>query len=326
MMRNSNIKTNQNEHIEISPTYYLGGVCSTILRWLFLIAISYVILYPIIYMFTMSIRSTADFYDLTVVWVPKIFTFDHFKSVILQLNIWKPMLNTFLITLICTVAQMLVTSIVGYGFARFKFKGAGALFALVIFTVVVPPQMLNMSNYLLMRNFDLFGLFEAILGRPTGVNLLDSYWAFIAPAFLGMGLRSGLLILIFRQFYAAIPTELEEAALIDGCGFFKTYVRIMMPNLSNTFCLCAIFSMVWYWTDYFYSVVVLPSMKTMALQVSDIQNLLYNRKGLWGGNTVYNLTPKMLAACLIFILPLVIFFLLIQKRFSQSIENSGLVG
>lgn len=325
-MKNANIKVDQNEHIEISPVYYLGGVCSTILRWLFLIAISYVILYPIIYMFSMSIRSTADFYDLTVVWVPKNYTLEHFKSIIFQLNVVKPMLHTFLITLICTVAEMLVTSMVGYGFARFRFKGSNILFAIVIFTVVVPPQMLNMSNYLLMRNMDLFGIIKALMGAPSGINLLDSYWAFVLPAFLGMGLRSGLLILIFRQFYAAIPVELEEAALIDGCGFFKTYVRIMIPNLSNTFCLCAIFSMVWYWTDYFYSVVCLPTMKTMALQIDNIQNLLLNRKGLWGGTSVYNITPKMLAACLIFILPLVIFFLLIQKRFSQSIENSGLVG
>lgn len=320
------IKSNQNDHIEISPMYYLGGVCSTILRWLFLLAISFVILYPIIYMISMSIRSTTDFYDLTVVWVPKNFTLDHFKTVILQLDIAKPMFRTFLITLVCTLAEIAVTSTVGYGFARFRFKGSGVLFAIVIFTVVVPPQMLNLANYLLMRNFDFFGLIEAIKGAPSGINLLDSYWAFFLPAILGMGLRSGLLILIFRQFYAAIPVELEEAALIDGCGFFKTYIRIMMPNLSNAFCLCAIFSMVWYWTDYYYSLVCLPTMKTMALQVNNIQQLLLNRKGLWGGTSVYNITPKMLAACLLFILPLVIFFLLIQKRFSQSIENSGLVG
>lgn len=325
-MRNSNNSSHQDNHIGISPTYYLGRACSTVLRWLFLLSIAYVIIYPLIYMFSNALRATSDFYDITVVWVPKTFTLEHFGFIFGQLNIAGPMFRTVFITTVCTVLEILITSTVGYGFARFRFKGSNILFVLVIFTIVVPPQMLNMSNYLLVKNFDFFGLVEAITGAPSPINLLDSFWAFILPAITGMGIRAGLLILIFRQFYAQIPMELEEAALIDGCGFVKTYIRIMMPNLSNTFCLCAIFSVVWYWTDYFYSLIYLPTQQTMALQIQRIYELVKTRLGLMGDDSVYNIIPKNLAACLIFILPLVIFFLLMQKRFSQSIENTGLVG
>ncbi len=314
------------KHIEISPAYYLGKSLSTLLRWLFLISISFVILYPLFYMFSMSLRSTADFYDITVVWVPKNFTLVHFKYVLTQLGIEKPMLRTVLITVICVAAEIFISSAVGYGFARFKFKGSDILFGIVIFTIIVPPQILNLSNYLLVKNFDIFGIIKAITGAPSKINLLDSVWAFFLPAISGMGIRSGLLILIFRQFYASIPVELEEASLIDGCGFLKTYFKIMVPNLANTFLLCSIFSTVWYWTDYFYALIYLPTWKTMALQVQRIYELLYNRLGLTGDRTVYNIIPKTLAACLIFILPLLIMFLVVQKWFSQSIENTGLVG
>lgn len=323
----ADIKFRKNSNsLEISPTYYLGRMFSTLLRWLFLIAIAYVILYPLIYMISMSIRATSDFYDVTVVWVPKTFTLDHFKFIIEDMNLHKPLLRTLVITLVCTFIEMIVTSTVGYGFARFRFPFSNALFVLVVFTIMVPPQMLNMGNYLMMKNLDFFGLIEAMTGSPSPINLLDTIWSFVLPALTGQGIRAGLMILIFRQFYAALPTELEEAALIDGCGFYRTYVRIMAPNLSNTFCLCAIFSIVWYWTDYFYSLTYLPTEKTMALQIDNINQLVTNAVPNNGDRSMYNLAPKQQAACLIFILPLVIFFLIIQKYFSRSIENSGLVG
>ncbi len=312
--------------LEISPGYYLGRMCSTLLRWAFLIAIAYVILYPLFYMLSMSIRATTDFYDVTVVWVPKTFTFEHFEFVIGKMRLLTPLLRTVVITLVCTVIEMIITSTVGYGFARFKFRGSNLLFVLVVFTIMVPPQLLNMGNYLLMKNFDFFGIIEAITGDVSSLNFLDSIWAFVLPALTGQGIRAGLMILIFRQFYASLPNELEEAALIDGCGFWKTYIRIMAPNLSNTFCLCAIFSVVWYWTDFFYSLCYLPSKKNMALQIDNIHQLVTGQIPNGGDRSMYNLAPKQQAACLLFILPLVIFFLIVQKSFSRSIENSGLVG
>lgn len=315
-----------NDGLEISPAYYLANVCSTVLRWLFLISIAYVIIYPLIYMLSMSLRATSDFYDITVVWIPKTFTAEHFDFVVKKLNLLLPLFRTVLITIICTILEIAVTSTVGYGFARFRFKGSGLLFGLVVFTVVVPPQMLNLANYLLMQDFDIFGIFGAITGSSSGINLLDSIWAFALPAVTGMGIRAGLLILIFRQGYAGIPTELEEAALIDGCGFIKTYIYIMLPNVSNIFLICTIFSVVWYWMDYYYSLIYLPTWQTMALQIERIYDLVRTRIGNAGDTTFYNIVPKSQAACLLYILPLVIFFLLIQKKFSQSIENSGLVG
>lgn len=325
-MANNIKRSNQAGVVEISPTYYLGKMFSTLLRWLFLIALSYVILYPLFYMISLSIRSTNDFYDVTVVWIPKTFTLEHFKFILEKIRLGTSLLRTVMISVLCTLSEIIVTSTVGYGFARFKFKFSNLIFVLVVFTIMVPPQMINMSNYILMKNFDIFGLYGLITGKESPLNLLDSIWAFLFPAITGMGIRSGLMIIIFRQFYSAIPNELEEAALIDGCGFTKTYVKIMAPNLSNTFFLCGIFSMVWYWTDYYYSLTYLPTWKNMSLQIDNIRTLITYAIGNQGDLSEYNLVPKQQAACLLFILPLVVFFLIIQKSFSQSIENSGLVG
>lgn len=313
-------------HIDISPTYYLGQAFSTVLRWGFLLSISYVILYPVLYMSSMAFRATVDFYDITVVWIPRTFTLDHFRYVLTELKMATPLLRTVLISTLCTAAEIIVASTVGYGFARFRFKGSNLLFGVVILTIVIPPQMLNMANYLLMRNFDVFGIIEAVTGELSPINLVDTLWAFFLPAVSGQGIRAGLLILIFRQFYGALPVELEEASLIDGCGFVKTYTRIMMPNLSNTFFLCGIFSFVWYWTDYYYSLMYLPTWQNLALRLERIWQTIYNSLPLDGDRTFYNVVPKQQATCLLFIAPLVIAFLLIQKTFSQSIEKSGLVG
>ena len=124
------------------------------------------------------------------------------------------MKNTVLIAVGSSLLQILVTCLAGYGFARFHFKGSTLLFIMVVFTIVVPPQLLGMPNYLLMSNFDVFGIIRLITGAPSGLRLLDSPLAFFLPAALGQGLRAGLFILVFRQVFAGIPAELEEACLL----------------------------------------------------------------------------------------------------------------
>ena len=108
-----------------------------------------------------------------------------------------------------------------------------------------------------------------------------------------------LTMILFRQFYSSLPVELEEASLIDGCGFTKTYLLIMAPNLSNTFFLCSIFGFVWYWTDYYYSLIYLPTWYNLALRLERIWEVVYNSIPLDGDRTVYNIAAKQQATCLL---------------------------
>ena len=202
-----------------SPLYYLGRAVWSAVRFFFLLGMTFVILYPLLYMLSMSLRAGADMYDMSVVWIPKHFTLDNFRVVFEQLGFGTAMLNTIEIALGCAVIQVFVCALTGYGFARFPFKGRGLLFLVVIFTIVVPPQMTNLPNYLLFHDFDFFGIVQAATGRATEINLLDRRSTLYLLALLGQGIRSGLFILIFRQYFRGVPMELEQAAMVDGCGF-----------------------------------------------------------------------------------------------------------
>lgn len=324
-MKKMDFKNLRVDEIEISPMYYLGQALSTLLRALFIIAISFIIVYPIIYMFSMSIRSYKDFYDATIVWIPKTYTFENFKFVLKEMNLGKSMINTVVISVLCTIAQILITSTAAYGFARFRFKGSNFFFALMILSIMIPPQMLSIPNYLLMKNFDFFGIYHLITGVASKIDFLDTIWCFLIPALLGQGLKAGLFILIFRQLYSGLPSELEEAALIDGCGYFKTYYKIMLPNAANAFSICGIFSLVWYWTDYYTASSYTSKMKTMALELSNFRTTVLNC--LPSAQKIsYRIVPLEQAACLLFILPLIILFIVCQKTLTQGIDKTGIVG
>lgn len=152
--------------IQISPAYYAGKCVGNLLRWLFLLAIAFIILYPLLYMVSMAFRSPKDFMDITVVWLPKTPTWDNFRTAVVDVHLLEAMKNTVLIAVGSSLLQILVTCLAGYGFARFHFKGSTLLFIMVVFTIVVPPQLLGMPNYLLMSNFDVFGIIRLITGAP----------------------------------------------------------------------------------------------------------------------------------------------------------------
>lgn len=229
---------------EISLRYYAGRVLWTALRWYFLITIAFVILYPLMYMVSMAFRSPQDFYDVTVVWIPKHLTLDNFRRVLFGMGLLRPLLNTAFTSVCATVLHILVVAATGYGFARYAFSGRGAMFVLAVSTIMIPAQMLNLPNYLVMKELDFFGIVRALTGHASPVNLLNSPLAVLVPAALGQGLMSGFFILVFRQFFANLPNELEEAATIDGCGHLRTYFSVMLPNAATALTICSIAHMV----------------------------------------------------------------------------------
>ena len=311
----------------ISVAYYAGRMLFNVFRWFFLISVGYLIIYPLIYMLSMSIRTPADYFDVTVVWIPKHFTFQHYELVVGTVGLWKPMINSMIVAFGSTVGQLFVGAMTGYGFARFKFKGNTLLFVMVIITVMMPTQMIQIPSYLTMMDLDLFGLFKAITGHGTGIRLVDSFAAFLVPAFLGQGMRAGLFILIFRMFFMTMPVELEEAARIDGCGHFKTYIRVMLPNAKTPLFICGMFSIVWYWADYFgpYSLIYTESKRTLAVHLMEINDTL-NKFLLNSQQDNSYKMPAWNAALLFGLLPLLIIFILAQKSFKQGLERSGIVG
>ena len=173
-----------------------------------------------------------------------------------------------------------------------------------------------------------FGILGLLFGgKPWTVNLLDKHAVYYVPALVGQGLRSGLFIFIFRQFFRSMPKELEDAAHLDGCGPFATFVRIMVPNARTSYLTVFIFSLVWYWNDTYVTGMFYDSSTTVALEVGN----LFNTISAWLNNGVVTGVPTnymvwIEAGCLLSILPIVIIYCFLQRYFIEGIERSGITG
>ncbi len=309
------------------PRKRAGNAAFVIVRAVLCIGFAYTILYPLFMMISRSVMSAADLYDNSVVWIPKDFTLDTIKAMIKQLNYGEAFFNSMWISLLVTVLQLVSTMMAGYGFARFKFPGRSILFGGVIFSLLVPPQLIVLPQYLNFREFDILGVFALLSGAP--INMLDSSLPIFILAATANGIKCGLYIYIFRQTFVNMPVETEEAATVDGAGTLRTFAQIMVPGAMNAAITVALFSFVWQWNDLFYSEIYLKS-KTLSMSYGGVslENLTTTNPNFADYN-FYNITFQSAfkgASVLLILLPLIIIFLLLQRYFVDSVENSGIVG
>lgn len=311
-----------------SATNRLLKTLWAVFRGLLLAGISFVLLYPILYMLSNAFKPVAQNYDPSVIWIPKSLTLDNVYDALKVMDFLKTLMTTISVNILSAFLQVASCMVVGYGFARFRFKGRGLLFGLVLLTIIVPPQTLSSSLYFQYRYFDLFGLlqlFKKLSGVGGPINLIGTNWAFYIPAALGMGLRSGLYIYIFRQFFRGMPLELEDAAYIDGCNPYSTFWRIMLPCSGGAILTVMLFSIVWQWNDFYTPAMFMANRYTIATALAAFQQNLSSLSNVGGLNTdPYIVSTRIQAACLISILPLLIMYLFTQKYFTESIERTGI--
>lgn len=296
----------------------------SIIRAVLIIGISFIILYPLFVKFSVSFMSEPDLYDSTVVYIPKTMTLDNFKMANKLMKYTEVFTDTVLLALVVATFQTISCTLVGYGFARFKFRGKNFWFALVVATLMVPPQIILTPLYIHFRYFDIFGIFTALTG--SGIKLIDTFWPMIFMAVGCMGLKNGLYIYLTRQFFRGMPKELEEAAYVDGSGLLRTFFTVMLPGAIPIMVTCFMFSFVWQWTDTFYTSNFLQSRKVLASQLSSLgaQIAGYIRATTGGeptpayANMVYN------TGVLMVIVPLLVIYLFTQRYFVESIATSGI--
>ena len=298
----------------------------SIFRYLLLIAISYIILYPLFAMISYSLQSRADVLDTSVTWIPKFGTFDTYKVAFEALDYPKALLNTVLVGLVSAALEIFSCAIAAYGFARFKFKGRGLLFGIVLFTAIVPVQILVIPLFLNYQYFG-FGYIVNLLNLIPGVNipyisLINTPFTFWLPSIFGVGLRSGLCIFIYRQFFMGLPKELEEASWIDGCNPLMTFFRVVIPSSGVVFLTVAIFAIIWHWNEYYQSVIFFTNNFPLSVTLSTIRDQALNTMGYRDAFAA----PYVSAACLMFIAPVLIMYIFLQKKFIQSIDRGGIVG
>ncbi len=291
-------------------------------RYALLIGLAFIILYPLFYIVSMAFREARDILDPSVTWIPRHFTMQNIIDAFEAMRYPQALWNTISISVVSSLLQLCSCAVVGYGFARFRFKGKSLFFGLVLLTIIIPPQIIFIPTYLMYSHYDFFGLTTALFGEQAYVNLIDTNWTMYLPAALGVGIRSGLFIFIFRQFFRGLPKELEDAAYVDGCGHVRTFLRVIVPNAGGAFLTVFLFSLVWYWNDYYYMSMYFN--KTQNISIA-LQGLTRNLSDLLMQNT-NETSVRAQAGCLLTILPLLIVFIFLQKYFTEGLERTGIVG
>lgn len=308
-------------------------------RYALIICLSYMILYPLLRMITTTLKHPYDIGSMGSVWIPEIITLDNIIVAAIIMDYPKALLYTFASTLVIMLLQIFSAAFAGYSFARLKFRGSNLLLALVIFTIIVPPSSLMLPQYVLFRNFDIFGIFSMITGSK--LNLLGKPASLFLLAALGQGLSAGLFVYVFHQFFRGLPKELEEAAYVDGAGILRIFFSIVLPASKPGIITVGVLSFVWNWNDTYFPRLFNPTDSYLRIRLSSLSAPSGGTSNvqLAIGNAVSKIPPEItrltsnpydlmiLTVCsLLIILPLIIFFLIVQKHFVEGVERSGITG
>lgn len=305
-----------------------GRLLWSVVRAVIIIGICFTILQPLILKFSVSFMGERDLYDASVRYIAKHFTWNNYALSLSGLDYWRTLVRTTFLSASVSFVQLAACLLTAYGFARFRFPFKKLLFACVIFTLVVPPQVIMLPLFMKYRFFDVFGIIEALTG--SSINLIDTYWPFFIQAATTMGIRNGLYIYMLRQFFKGMPKELEEAAYVDGCGKLRTFAQIMVPSSVPMMVTVFLFGFVWQWTDSFYTSLYLSRTQVISTALSSLAVNVYSRYEGFGGTMTF-ISPGFVSminntGTVLTIIPLIILYVFCQKSFVEGIERSGIVG
>lgn len=279
--------------------------------------LSYVFLYPFLYMLATSLKNSADLNNVLVVWIPRTLEFGNYKMAVGLMNYWQTISNSVITTVLATLGQLISCSMAGYALSRFDFFGKRLAFVFVILAMLIPASTIIVPQYLMYGNFGWF----------------NTFYPLIVPCFFGFGVKGALFIYIFRQFFLGQPRELEEAAKVDGCGFIRVFTHIVCPVARSVFVVVLVLSLVWHWSDYFEPSMYLNKadiqLASMRLQnITEVlvmaEDALESTMGITDETPITNAT--LMAGTFIVVLPILIVYGMLQKQFIQGIERSGLTG
>ena len=333
--------------------YFLTKLIVYIFRLVLLVGVSYVVLFPFFSWISGSFMAPDDFIDATVRLVPKNFTLDIYKAIWTEFDYLEAFKNTFILSAGTALIQTFICSFIAYGLAKFKFKGNGILFLLVIFSLVVPHQTLLQSMNMEFRYFDILGIVQFLTGggidifglhipvlegvrilpeawktfSTSGVDITNTYWPLVILSASGLAFKNGLYIFMLRQFFKGVPDELEESAYIDGSGVIHTFFKIILPISVPMMITVFIFSFSWQWTDDFY---ISNFMRNLSDKTPFMYNIMNHNPAIpksleiiYPGQDLYYAAIKNTCGIMV-IAPLVIMYLFCQRYLVQGIERSGL--
>lgn len=277
--------------------------------YIFLLEMAFIILTPFLIKILAAFMSPSDLLDTTVRIIPRNWSLYYWEEAWKALKIQSAGVFTFVISAAVGILQMLVSSFIGYGLARFRFRGRNLAFAAVIVMMLIPPQTYSVAEFL---HFRFFGVGD------IQVNLINTGVPMVLLAMFGMGLKQGLYIYMMREFYMGLPKDMENAAYIDGASAMKTYFLVAMPNARIIMTMVFLFSFCWQWTDTSQSSVLFTEPTLLASRPGDL--------ALRAGGASLDVIGTAIgrnAMAILIIIPLLFLFMLCQKSLVRSMSRSG---
>jgi multiple sugar transport system permease protein len=277
-------------------------------RLLFLAIVGYIVLYPLIYMIVSAIKDRDALLDMEHIWVPVSYSLKSFGETFELMNFGNALKQTLVVQVLSAAIEVFVCAFIAYGFARFKFKGKPLFTFLLILSLLIPIQMYSLSMSINFRNLHIFS-------TPF------VYWL---PSLFGVGIRSGMMIFIYQQFFIGLPKELEDAAYIDGAGPVKTYFSIALPSSSVVITTVAVLAFVWHWNEYHLSTLSFLSDDAPLSMTMNFLEVYLKQIGIYKGWPEYSTLVS--AACLMFIVIPLVLYMIFQRKFVRSIDRVGITG
>jgi multiple sugar transport system permease protein len=265
------------------------------LGYVALIGLAVVALLPLLWMVSTSLKTNQDVFSYPPQWIPHEFHFQNYTSLWDDLPMTRWIVNTLAVSGVVVVGQLLFCSMAAYAFARMQFRGRDAIFYLFLGSMMIPYQVTLIPAFVLISK----------------LGWIDTYQALVIPS-----LSTPFGIFLLRQFFLTIPRELEEAARVDGAGYWRIYWTIILPLAKPALLTFAVFSFIGMWGDFLWPLVVINSPEKMTLTV-----------GLNYLNSTYQTDwPRLMAGDVVSLLPLMLIYAVAQRYFIQGIAMTGLKG
>ncbi len=280
---------------------------SMVLIYAVLIVICYVFLSPLIDILSKSFMGIKDLINPEVFYVPTDFTFANYSSAVSTMSFMSSLWNSIWFSALLATFQVIVSAVTAYAFARYNFKGKKIMFGLLVLVFILPTPILVNSRKMMIDMLQNSINFTLIQNGFFGNMII------IIMTMLGQGVYSTILILIFYNFFKQIPYDLDEAAYMDGANSFgvlyHVILKLSMPVIFTVF----LFSFVWNWNETLQTSIFISSdFKLLPFQVNNIPS-------------TYSEGVKM-AGTILSIMPLIILYLFVQRKFIEGIEQTGITG
>jgi ABC-type glycerol-3-phosphate transport system permease component len=271
--------------------YFMDFVLYTVL-----ILISIFMVFPFIWMLSTSIKLPQDIFGYPPQLIPANPTWNNYLFIIQEKNLVRVLYNTIFISLASTLLSLFFTSMGGYGFSKFNFPGKNTLFALLLATMIIPGAVMMVPSFVIMRE----------------LGWVDKFWPLIVP-----GAANAFGIFFFRQYISTIDDELMDAARIDGATEFRIYRSIILPVITPGMVSLGLIFFMASWNNYLGPLIYLKSPQNWTITLAI--------NGLVGGAGLTYWGPQM-AMSVISLVPLLIIFLLFQRRFAEGITAGAVKG